>query len=383
MYSERKIQELIPTIYDAAENCSLWPTVLSSIAKLLRSEVGTLYAHDLQNQAGRVAAVFGIDSAQQRAYEQYYAAKNIFFIHGKHLLVSGAVCTADMMCPDRSIVLKSEFYNDFMVPLGMYEGMNGVIFEDQDWTGMIGVIRRKNRAPFREADVRSLKALIPHLERAFRFQNRLSKLGAQHAASGEALNRWSMGVILIDHNRNILLMNRSAESILRQCDGLTFAHGELRAARASQTAALQNSLLTAIRIYRGRLVSPSGLIRISRPSQKRPLEILVTPVGTNGPLFRGVNAAAIMFVSDPEAADHSDQELLRHLYGLSAAEATTAALLVTGKSIRDIANELHVSRETPRMHLKRIFEKTGTRRQPELIRLLLRNPAHLRCPGLR
>src|SRR5262245_36520789 len=112
MHSERRIQELIPIIYDAAANRSLWPDVLNRIAGLLRSEVGTLYAQDLQRQASRVAAVVGIDRAHQQAYEQHYAAKNIFFIRGKHLLVSGTVCTSDMMCPDRSEVLRSEFYND-------------------------------------------------------------------------------------------------------------------------------------------------------------------------------------------------------------------------------------------------------------------------------
>jgi DNA-binding CsgD family transcriptional regulator len=377
MYSERKTQELIPIIYDAVEDRSLWPIVLNRIAALLRSEVGTLYAQDLQSQAGRVAAVVGIDSVHQRAYEQYYAAKNIFFICGKHSLISGAVCTADMMCPDRSIVLKSEFYNDFMVPLGMYEGMNGVIFKDQDWTSMIGVIRLKNRAQFREADVRSLKALMPHLQRAFHLQRRLSRLEAQQAATEAALDQWSMGVILLDQNRRVLLMNRSAEAILRQSDGLTFRHGELRAAFANETTALQKSILGATRLYSGLVVSPSGAIKITRPSQKRPLEIFVTPVRTNTTVFPGMNAAAAMFVYNPEATETSNQDMLRQLYGLSAAEAKTAALLLAGKSVTEIANELHVTRETPRMHVKRIFEKTGTRRQSELIRLLLRNPAHL------
>jgi DNA-binding CsgD family transcriptional regulator/PAS domain-containing protein len=378
MHSERNINELIPLIYDAAGNQDLWPNFLSKFAELLRSEVGTIYAQDLHNQQGRVAAVIGIDAAHQRSYEEYYAAKNIFFIRGKHLLVSGAVCTSDMMCPDRANLLKSEFYNDFMAPLGMYEGLNGVICKDRNWTGMIGLIRLKHKAGFNDRDVRAFSVLMPHLQRAFQLQRRLSRLEAQQMAAGEALNRWSMGVILIDQQGKVLLMNRSAESILNQRDGLSIAHGELRAASASETIALRDAMLDAIQLCVGRFANPRGTIKIGRPSQKRSLHIFVTPATTNIAPFAGMGAAAVMFMHDPEATESSDQDLLRQFYGLTATEAATAALLTQGKDVKEIADELHVSRETPRMHIKHIFEKTGTCRQAELVNLLMRGLAALR-----
>ena len=62
----------------------------------------------------------------------------------------------------------------------------------------------------------------------------------------------------------------------------------------------------------------------------------------------------------------------RSAYGLTSAEAVVAQLLVQhAGSVRDIADRLGVSVNTAKTHLKRIFDKTGVRRQSALIKLLL------------
>jgi DNA-binding CsgD family transcriptional regulator len=48
--------------------------------------------------------------------------------------------------------------------------------------------------------------------------------------------------------------------------------------------------------------------------------------------------------------------------------------LGNGDSVEQIADELGVSRETVRSQLKRVFAKTGTHRQAELLRLVLAGP---------
>jgi DNA-binding CsgD family transcriptional regulator len=66
---------------------------------------------------------------------------------------------------------------------------------------------------------------------------------------------------------------------------------------------------------------------------------------------------------------------LCELHGLTPAEARLAAALVRGFSLEEAAAELVISRNTARTHLKRVFAKTGTCRQGELISLLLSGPA--------
>ena len=58
---------------------------------------------------------------------------------------------------------------------------------------------------------------------------------------------------------------------------------------------------------------------------------------------------------------------LRSHFGLTLAEARLALHLGTGETLRSAAAKLQISYETARTQLKRIFSKTATCRQAELV----------------
>ena len=58
-------------------------------------------------------------------------------------------------------------------------------------------------------------------------------------------------------------------------------------------------------------------------------------------------------------------------YGLTPSESRLALRLATGESLRVAAAALDISYETARTTLKRVFEKTGTHRQTELVIVIL------------
>lgn len=64
-----------------------------------------------------------------------------------------------------------------------------------------------------------------------------------------------------------------------------------------------------------------------------------------------------------------DQETLQRLFRLAPSHARLLALLVGGDQIKSAAAKLGVTEGSARQYLKKIFEKTGARRQMDLIRL--------------
>jgi DNA-binding CsgD family transcriptional regulator len=70
------------------------------------------------------------------------------------------------------------------------------------------------------------------------------------------------------------------------------------------------------------------------------------------------------------------------MYGLTAAEAKIAAILGQGNSLNEACRTLSIKQNTARTHLKRIFSKTDTNRQSELVKLILNSPANLRVDNL-
>jgi DNA-binding CsgD family transcriptional regulator len=65
------------------------------------------------------------------------------------------------------------------------------------------------------------------------------------------------------------------------------------------------------------------------------------------------------------------QQTLRDLFGLTPAEAKVAMAFFEGLTSKEAAENLGLSFHTVRVQLARIFEKTQTHRQAELVRLMM------------
>ena len=65
-----------------------------------------------------------------------------------------------------------------------------------------------------------------------------------------------------------------------------------------------------------------------------------------------------------------DHLKLQTTFALSPTQARLAALLFGGKSVRDAAADLRITEGTARQYLKKVFEKTGAKRQFDLIRVI-------------
>ncbi|OWJ57075.1 hypothetical protein BWR60_34395 [Inquilinus limosus] len=94
------------------------------------------------------------------------------------------------------------------------------------------------------------------------------------------------------------------------------------------------------------------------------------PIRQAGIGDRRPRAQAAIFIVDPGQNPTPAPALLQELFGLTAAEAGLAVEIGRGDGIQAAADRLAISGNTARTHLARIFEKTGTGRQAELVRLL-------------
>jgi len=214
MSTERTALDLIGSIYDAAGDPSLWPAFLLRLGDNLKSRAATIYIEDLQHHRGQVAARVGFDDEFMVAYGRYYRPKNIYLIRGERLLWPGNVCLSEALCPDAE-ARRTEFYNDFVAPQRLTSnGLNGVILKKQTTLSMLGLIRASGSKPYTKRDVEFVHLLIPHLQRAVQLHTRITDLQIQQQASSEALNSWALGVIILNAQGHVLLVNRAAESIL-------------------------------------------------------------------------------------------------------------------------------------------------------------------------
>jgi len=184
------------------------------------------------------------------------------------------------------------------------------------------------------------------------------------AAATAALDHLNCGIALIDKGCQVSFANKLAHSICEETDGLALRDNQLVGTAASGSSSLDAALKCAIREGEARA------IRLERPSGRRPLSMQVAPLRAD----RGQPPleAALVLIHDSDRHAVPPKQRLRDAYGLTAAEAGVAQLLLRGAGMAEIATELRISVETARTHLRRVLGKTGVHRQSDLILLLLR-----------
>ncbi len=87
-------------------------------------------------------------------------------------------------------------------------------------------------------------------------------------------------------------------------------------------------------------------------------------------------AVAALTFYHPRSAPPVDEQILADAFDLSPAECRIAHLLAEGLTQKEIAARVGVQHDTVRKQLQSVFQKTATRRQPDLLRLLLNLPVH-------
>jgi PAS domain S-box-containing protein len=204
--------------------------------------------------------------------------------------------------------------------------------------------------------------------------NLLAKLQMDNEAMWDAINRWPLGIAVIDTFGHPLHMNKVAQAIVDQDDGIQVNRDGLQGDQNGQLINLKEVIERPDDRTQKKKRSAGGAMAIERPSGNRPYSVVVTPLRTESRYFDNDRPAAIVFMSDPENVPDLKESQLASLYGLTPAEARLARLLAQDLSLAEASEELGVSQHTVRTHIKRIFSKTTTERQSGLIRVLLSGP---------
>jgi DNA-binding CsgD family transcriptional regulator len=191
-----------------------------------------------------------------------------------------------------------------------------------------------------------------------------AQLFAAAAAATAALEQLNQGVALIDRAYRVSYANSLANAICGESDGLSIRAGGLIAMTKPDSARLSLSIKRAVDSSQG------TSLRLQRPSRRRPLSVLVTPLQL--PAGFSTAPAALVVINDPERSPVPPRERLMQAYGFTGAEAGVAQLLLRGNDVTAVARCLNIHLETARTHLRRLLVKTGTHRQSDLILVLVR-----------
>ncbi len=281
---------------------------------------------------------------------------------------AGVITTCeDLLGPE--FLRRHRFFSDWMAPNRLGNGVLALLDRGSE-TSWLGVYP-DGGGDLDLAHVRAtMGLLLPHLRHALTVQSRLGNAATERDRAVAVLHAYRHGLVIVSGQGVIGYANPAARSILESGDGL--AIGRRGHLEASGTAVGLRPLIDAAIGESGARVG--GRTLVPRRSGTGAYALLVSPLGPDidgrTELRAEVAPSALVVIVDPDEPIPGGVDELRQLYGLTAAEARVAAAALRGAGLRSIADELAISVNTVRTHLQRAFEKTGTHRQAELVRVL-------------
>jgi DNA-binding CsgD family transcriptional regulator len=363
--------QLIEAIYDAALDPSVLDDVLARIRARLNASISILFAYDSTGPAPW--HFHGFEGKIFEAYNDHYHHLDIYRheLIAQGLLHSGAVFTGERLA-DGATVRRSAFVNELLRPndFGPVCGTPLHVTPDGAFVEL-SFYRPVASEPFVAADLDFLKRTGPHLGRAARLRLRLEQEARPPAWTLELLDALPWGVILLDREQRPLVVNWEAERILGAADGLRLDRRGLFADHPEDSHRLRAALGRATTRCNGHAGAGADL-QLTRPSGAPSLLLTIVPLGRRVLDLMGTSGLhAALHIVDPATRPVVPAERLRSFFGLTPAEAALASALAAGRTLQEYADEAQVTSETARWRLKQVLAKTDTRRQAELVRLLL------------
>ena len=357
--------ELTGLIYDAAFDEQLWVTVMNRMADAVGGGATAMIRKNLTT--GQGTGLFGrIEEAQFSDYFGRFARINPL-AEAIAPLPAGAFLI-DWQVIQKPRLMQSEYYNDFLLRRDIHGVLGLMVWRQGDEAAIINLTRPPAKGEFLPEHAELLEPFMPHLRRAIGLAEQMPAWRGQTAGFDAALAGWHTAVLVLDGTGRVLYANSAAERVLSEQDGLRITNGMVGS--PNLLAARQLGALVG-RAASGEIPS-GGSLAVTRPSGRRPYAVHIAPCRPGHIGLFPSPARVVLTIADLDAESGPDRETLRALFGLTAAQASVAALITRGRDLRDIAMTLGISLYTVRRHLADVMAKTDTNSQVALVSLLSR-----------
>jgi DNA-binding CsgD family transcriptional regulator len=373
LISPQALSELIGSIYDCALDANHWDQTLSHLGHAFESE--GLGVALMDRRLGRVLISRYCGVEDWRELEA----------HGPE--VSRMLAQfASKLQPDEPHVVSRlpqnhplPFFSGELKPRGFVDVMTCFLSHTPAHFSFLAIARQEEQGVFADREVALGSLLLPHLRRSVTISGLLDAHAIEKARMAETLDAFKCGVVLTNRRGSILHANRSAERMMRHGGPIQGVRGVLQAKATAAARELHSAINLAAEDETS--IGKTGLaIRLSQADEP-PQYAHVLPLA--GGEFRArLKAEAVAAVFVGPAEDEGDGgEAMAIAFSLTPAETRVVEHLLAGRSLKETAAALDVAVTTAKTHLENVFQKTGAKRQSELMRLAARIAAPARRPS--
>jgi DNA-binding CsgD family transcriptional regulator/PAS domain-containing protein len=351
-------------IYEAAGGATSWQDALALLDAYWES-AGTVILQVAPNEARPIGPPISSRSLEDttRAYvSEGWHEIDLRFRATSKMRQGQIVSDLDVFTAEQ--MSRMPFYQEFIFKHDV-RWWGGMMIKAGDRDFCFSTQRSSRQGPHGTENYRKINGTRALLSSALILQQ--ARMSAHERSMLDLLEALTFAAFVISHDGRVSRWNLQAERLLGR--GLKVVGGRLQAEAHAGRKAIEQ-LYADIRSRSLGISRPASTFTVPRATG-RPLVLrLVADHATAQDLF--TTGGVIVLVRDPDQVQPSREESLAAIFHLTRAEASLAASVVAGLSLRDHAEKSGIAEETARTQMKRILSKTDTSRQAEFVALAAR-----------
>jgi DNA-binding CsgD family transcriptional regulator len=257
-----------------------------------------------------------------------------------------------------------------MRPQGWVDAANAVLEKSHLSCSFLTIIRDEASGPVDDEMRRRMALVIPHLRRAVLIGKVIDLKQTEAATFADLLDGLSANLFLVTVDGRIVHANAAGRAMLTAADVLRPVYGRLMSRDRRANKVLHETFAAA---SNGDTGIGCNSIAVPLPSDAGEHYVAhVLPMTSGARRAAGIvyAATAAVFVRKATMQSLSAPEIVAGIYRLTPTELRVLLAIVDVGGIPEVAAALGVADSTIKSHVGRLFEKTGTSRQADLVKLV-------------
>jgi DNA-binding CsgD family transcriptional regulator/PAS domain-containing protein len=315
-----------------------------------------------------MAFEYNIDAIYRKLYCDHYHMLDLTARSHVPAELAEPMAPADVMAAED--FAKTPFYREWLHPQGLIDFVTVVVDRSPTSVLTLGVFRHGRDGRVDDEARRRMRLVASHVRRAARVARLVDQKQTEADTLAETLDGLSAGMFLIDADGKLLHANAAGRALLGAGEVLNAVHGRLVANDIEAGPTLRRLLAT---VGHGDMALDRKGIALSLKARNGERHVVhVLPLSPGGQRCAGVSypASAALFVHKAALEDSRTSEVITKTYNLTPTELRVLLTSVEVGGVAAVAAALGVAKSTIKSHLARLFEKTGTGRQADLVKLV-------------
>ena len=371
MREAEELSRVVGDVYDASLDPALWPNAIESICDYVGAASASLHSQDSISRATDALFWWGRESSAPqffKSYQEKYCKINPIFPGVIFFDVELPVAVPDVISCEEFV--RTRFFREWLAPQSLMDGLFSNLEKGATSCALFTAMRHAEQGQVDDRMRQRFELITPHVRRAMLIGKVIDLHRVEAAALADSFDQLASGMLIVDSSGRIIHANASAHRLIAEANVLRATNGRIGALDPQGNRNLLDIFIAAE--GGDAVIGKKGIALplTARTGERYIAHVLPLTSGARRKAGVSYAAAAAMFVREAALDLPSPPEALADEFKLTPAEVRVMFAIVEIGGVPEVAPVLGISDQTVKTHLHRIYEKTGTKRQADLVKLV-------------